>query len=61
MGWSTITFLGQQKVPPEHAQWVFNVGIKIRVSTWSHLFIVRPLQIPFPIREKKIWVQQENL
>jgi hypothetical protein len=28
--------------------YIFNVGIKIRVSTWSHLSIVRLLQMPIP-------------
>ncbi len=37
----------------------FFTGIKIRVSTWSHLSIVCPLRIPIPICKKKIWVQQE--
>ncbi len=39
----------------------FCVGIKIRVSTWSFLSVVHPLQIPIPMYEKKVWVQQENL
>ena len=39
----------------------FHIGIKIRVSTWSFLSVVHPLQIPIPMCEKKILVQQENL
>jgi hypothetical protein len=27
---------------------------------WSHLFVVPPLQIPIPMCEKKMQVQQEN-
>jgi hypothetical protein len=38
----------------------FNVGIKIRVSTWSFLSFVHPLRIPIPMCKKKIRVQQEN-
>jgi hypothetical protein len=38
----------------------FHVVIKIKVSTWSFLSVVHPLQIPIPMYEKKIWVQQEN-
>jgi hypothetical protein len=38
-----------------------NVGIKIRVSMWSYLSIVRHLRIPIPMCKKKIWVQKENL
>jgi hypothetical protein len=40
--------------------WIFNIGIKIRVSKWSFLPFVRPLQIPIPMCKKKIRVQQEN-
>jgi hypothetical protein len=38
----------------------FYVGIKIRVSTWSVLSIVHPLQTPIPMYKKNIRVQQEN-
>ncbi len=38
----------------------FNVGIKIRVSTWSFLSVIHPIRMPIPMCEKKIWVQQEN-
>ncbi len=38
----------------------FNVGIKIRVPKWSFLSIVHPPQIPIPMCEKKIRVQQGN-
>ncbi len=27
---------------------IFNIGIKISISTWSHLSVVPPLQIPIP-------------
>ncbi len=40
---------------------VSNVGIKKRVSTWSHLSVVRPLRIPIPLCKKKNGVQRENL
>jgi hypothetical protein len=40
--------------------YILNVGIKIRVSTWSFLSIVRPLRLPIPMCEKKVRVQQEN-
>ncbi len=33
--------------------------MKIRVSTWSFLSVVHPLQIPIPTHKKKIWIQQE--
>ena len=39
---------------------ILNVGIKIRVPTWSFLCIVHPLQTPIPMCEKKIRIQQEN-
>ncbi len=39
---------------------ILNVGIKIRVPTWSFLSVVCPLWIPIPMCKKKIWVQQEN-
>jgi hypothetical protein len=39
----------------------FHVGIKIRVSTWSFLSVLHLLQIPIPMYEKKVRVQQENL
>ncbi len=38
----------------------FNVGIKIRVSTWSHLSVICPLQIPIPMCAKKMWNQYKN-
>ena len=31
---------------------VFHMGMKIRVSTWSFLSVVHPLQIPIPMYEK---------
>ncbi len=40
---------------------IFSVEVKIRVSMWSHLSIVCPLQIPIPMCKKKNCVQQENL
>jgi hypothetical protein len=39
----------------------FHVGMKIRVSTWSFLSVIQPLQILIPMYDKKIWIQQENL
>ncbi len=32
----------------------FHVGMKIKVSTWSFLSVVHPLQIPIPMYKKKI-------
>ncbi len=50
--------------PSDHLEYentqILNIGIKIRVSTWSFLCVVRPLQIPIPMCEKKIRVQPEN-
>ncbi len=33
--------------------------MKIRVSMWSFLSVIHPLQIPIPMYKKKIWIQQE--
>ncbi len=38
----------------------FHVGSKIRVSTWSFLSVIHPLQIPIPMYEEKVRVQQQN-
>jgi hypothetical protein len=48
-------------ISPEYKKMqIFNEGIKIGVSMWSHLYVIHPLQIPIPMCKKKTWVEQEN-
>ncbi len=37
----------------------FHIGLKIRVSMWRFLSVLHPLQVPIPVYEKKIWIEQE--
>ncbi len=45
--------------PESQKTFIFNIGIKNRVTMWRHLSIVHPLRIPIPMCKIEFWFSKK--